>query len=214
MHISEGVLSAPVLISGAALTVGGVALGLKKMEPTAVPAVALLSSTFFVASLVQLPLLGPVSVHMVLNGLTGLLLGWMAFPAILVGLALQAIFFQFGGLTTLGVNTFNMAFPGVVGYYLFARLTAGSRQSVAFVAACLCGAFTILGSGVLIGVSLVFTGEAFWEVAQLTVAAHLPVMLIEGLLTGFCILFLRKVKPALLASDLSFTTSQVPEKGT
>ena len=213
MHISEGILSAPVLISGAALTAGGVALGLKKMEPTAVPAVALLSSTFFVASLIQVPV-GPVSVHLVLNGLTGLLLGWMAFPAILVGLALQAIFFQFGGLTTLGVNTFNMAFPAVVGYYLFARLTAGQRQSVALVAACLCGALVILGSGVLIGVSLVFTGEAFWEVAQLTVAAHLPVMLIEGLLTGFCILFLRKVKPALLASDLSFTTFQVPEKGT
>ena len=96
MHVSEGVLAAPVLVSGTALTAGGVALGLKKMEATAVPAVALLSSAFFVASLIQVPV-GPVSVHLVLNGLTGLILGGMAFPAILVGLALQAVFFQFGG---------------------------------------------------------------------------------------------------------------------
>ena len=210
MHISEGVLAAPVLVSGAALTVGGVALGLRKMEATAVPAVALLSSAFFVASLIQVPV-GPVSVHLVLNGLTGLILGWMAFPAILVGLALQAIFFQFGGLTSLGVNTFNMAFPAVLGYYCFGWLAVSRRPPLALAAACVCGAATIMGSGLLIAVCLVFTGEAFLQVARLTVAAHLPVMLVEGVLTGFCILFLRKVKPSLLGSDLAFSASRAPE---
>jgi len=202
MHISEGVLSAPVLISGALLTAGGVAAGLKKMENRAVPTVALLSSAFFVASLIQIPL-GPASVHLTLNGLTGLLLGWMAFPAILVGLMLQAIFFQFGGLTSLGVNSFNMAFPAVLAYYLSRPLLRSSNRPLIFAASALCGALAILLSALLIGFSLVWTGEPFWEIAQLTVVAHLPVMVVEGLLTGLCVLFLRKVKPELLARSFA-----------
>jgi len=203
MHISEGVLSPPVLAAGAALTAGGVALGLRKMETSEVPAVALLSSTFFVASLIHVPV-GPASVHLVLNGLTGLLLGWTAFPAILVGLLLQAAFFQFGGLTTLGVNTFNMAFPAVLVYYLFAPLRRRANRPLVFAASAVCGALAIILSGLLIGLSLVFTGEPFLEVAQLTVAAHVPVMIVEGLLTGFCVLFLLKVKPELVAPDAGF----------
>jgi cobalt/nickel transport system permease protein len=197
MHISEGVLAAPVLISGVVLTAGGVAVGLKKMENRKVPTVALLSSTFFVASLIQVPL-GPASVHLTLNGLTGLLLGWMAFPAILVGLALQAIFFQFGGLTSLGVNSFNMAFPAVLAYYLSRPLLRSSSRPLIFAASAICGALAILLSGLLIGLSLVWTGKPFWEIAQLTVVAHLPVMVVEGMLTGLCVLFLQKVKPELL----------------
>ena len=113
MHISEGVLSTPVLLSGAALTVVGTAIGLKKMDYDRIPQVAVLSAAFFVASLIHVPI-GPSSVHLILNGLLGLLLGWAAFPAILVGLALQALLFQYGGLIVLGVNTFNMAMPAVV----------------------------------------------------------------------------------------------------
>lgn len=210
MHISEGVLSAPVLAAGAALTAGGVAIGLKKMKTDQVPAVALLSSAFFVASLIQVPL-GPASVHLVLNGLTGLLLGWMAFPAILVGLALQAIFFQFGGLTSLGVNTFNMAFPAVLVHYLFIPLTRSANRTWVFAGSVFAGALAILLSGLLIGLSLVFTGESFWKVAQLVVVAHIPIMVIEGLLTGFCVLFLQKVKPELLFHEETLSKSRSRE---
>jgi cobalt/nickel transport system permease protein len=80
------------------------------MEHKEVPKVAILSSVFFVASLIHVPL-GPSSVHLILNGIMGVLLGWTAFPAILVALALQGVLFQFGGITTLGVNTLNMALP-------------------------------------------------------------------------------------------------------
>jgi len=76
---------------------------------------------FFVASLIHIPI-GPSSAHLVLNGLVGVLLGWAAFPSIFVGLVLQALVFQFGGLTTLGVNTFAMAMPGVVVYFAFKNL--------------------------------------------------------------------------------------------
>ena len=120
MHISEGVLSPPVLIAGGGLAAAGVAYALKKTDYDRVPQVGIVSAAFFVASLIHVPI-GPASVHLVLNGLTGLLLGWAAVPAILVALFLQGIIFQFGGLTTLGVNTLNMALPAVLFTLLIRR---------------------------------------------------------------------------------------------
>ena len=198
MHISEGVLSPTVLVGGAALTTVGVALGLKRLDYDEIPSMGILSAAFFVASLVHVPI-GPASVHLVLNGLLGLMLGWKAFPAILVGLALQALLFQFGGLTTLGVNTFNMAFPAVLCSYVFGwGVRAGTTPFVLALTAFACGSSAILVSGVLVGFCLYLTGEAFLPAAELVIAAHLPVMLIEGALTAVCALFLRRVKPELL----------------
>ncbi len=199
MHISEGVLSAPVLITGAALTAVGVAIGLRKMHHEKIPQVAVLTSAFFVASLIRIPF-GPSAVHLVLNGLLGLVLGWSAFPAILVGVALQGLIFQFGGLTTLGINTFIMAAPAILCYYLFARGISHRNSGVAMALAFGCGFVAILASALLLATSLIFTGESFLEVAKLLVLAHLPVMILEGLVAAFCLAFLIKVKPELLGA--------------
>lgn len=201
MHISEGILSPGVLIAGAGLTAAGVAIGLRKLEIEEIPSVGILSAAFFVASLVHVPV-GPSSVHLILNGMLGLILGWKAFPAILVGLSLQALLFQFGGITTLGVNTLNMALPAVVCYYLFKQgVGRDSGRSVFMVSAFACGSCAIFLSGLMVGLSLYLTGEPFLPVAKLVVAAHLPIMLIEGFLTAACVLFLRKVKPELLGEN-------------
>ena len=197
MHISEGVLSPSVLVVGAALTAAGVAMGLKKMDNEKIPRVAVLTAAFFVASLIRVPV-GPSAVHLVLNGLLGLVLGWAAFPAILVGLALQALLFQFGGLTTLGVNTFIMAMPAILCYYLFGRSITLKNPGVATALAFACGFFAILLSSLLLAMCLIFTGESFMEAAKVLVLAHLPVMFLEGLVVAFCLAFLMKVKPELL----------------
>jgi len=197
MHISEGILSAPVLVTGAVLTATAVGYGLKKMEHKEVPKVAILSSVFFVASLIHVPV-GPSSVHLILNGIIGVLLGWSAFPAILVALTLQAVLFQFGGITTLGVNTFNMAFPAILCFYLFNRGVKGENNFIALILAFVCGFLSVLLSGVMVAAALVFTGEPFMQIAKLVLIAHLPIMVIEGVLTVFCIGFLRKVRPEIL----------------
>jgi cobalt/nickel transport system permease protein len=196
MHISEGVLSPAVLGGGAALAVAGCAIGLKKLDYEAIPRVAILSAAFFVATLIHVPI-GPVAEHLVLNGLMGLLLGWMAVPAILIALFLQALLFQFGGLTTLGVNTVTMAAPAVICFYAYRGLLR--RQGTpAAVAAFACGATSILLSGVLVAVALITTGQAFLQVAELVLLAHIPVMIIEGVITLFIFLFLKKVRPEML----------------
>ncbi|MEE9516075.1 MAG: cobalt transporter CbiM [Candidatus Adiutricales bacterium] len=197
MHISEGVLSGPVLISGGALTVLGTAIGLKKLDYDRIPQVALLSSVFFVTSIIHVPL-GPSNVHLVLNGLLGLLLGWVAFPAVLVGLTLQAVLFQFGGLTTLGVNGLILAVPAVVVYYTLGPAARSRNRALTVIASFLSGFGAVFLSSLIMAVSLIFTDEAFWPMAKLVILAHLPVMVIEGLFVTVCVQFLKKVRPEIL----------------
>jgi cobalt/nickel transport system permease protein len=197
MHISEGILSTEVLVAGGAAAALGTAIGLAKMDYDRIPKVSVLSSVFFVASLVHVPV-GPASEHLILNGLMGILLGWASFPAILVALFLQAVLFQYGGLTTLGVNTFNMAAPAVLCYYLFGWATGRFKAPVAIVFGFLGGSSAVLVAAVLVGAALIITAQPLQEPAFAIVVFHIPVMAVEGVLTAAVVSFLRKVKPEML----------------
>ncbi len=185
-----------MLVAGAAVALVGTAIGMKKLALDRVAQAGMLSSAFFVASLIHVPV-GPSSVHLILNGIVGLLLGWAAFPAILTALLLQAMMFQYGGITTLGVNTVIMALPAVLCYHLLGPFILKPSR-IAVPAAFVCGAGSVFLGAVLAGVSLMFTEGSFLEVAGLVVTAHLPVMAIEGVVTVFCVAFLKKVKPEML----------------
>jgi len=156
-----------------------------------------LSSAFFVASLIHVPL-GPSSVHLLLNGITGLLLGWASFPAILIGLLLQALLFQYGGLTVLGVNTVNMALPGLLVFFLFNRIVKNKTGTASMVCSFLSGALAVFLSAVMTAFTLVFSGDEFISIARLLIVAHLPIMLIEGVVSVFVVSLLKKVKPEIL----------------
>jgi cobalt/nickel transport system permease protein len=196
MHISEGILSGPVIVSGIALAAAGTAVGLKKLDYDHIPRAGVLSASFFVASLIHVPI-GPSSAHLILNGIVGLLLGWGAFPTILVALALQAVFFQFGGFTALGVNAVIMALPAVLCYLLFKGPIIRGHY-FRLLASFLCGFLSVLLSAVLAALALFFTEAEFFEVATLLLLANLPVMVIEGMITALCVSFLSKVQPSLL----------------
>ena len=197
MHISEGVLAMPLLVAGVAAAAAGVTAGVKKMDSESVPKVAVLSSAFFVASLVHVPV-GPASVHLVLNGLVGLLLGWSAFPAIFVALFLQALLFQYGGWTTIGINTVNMALPAILSCYLFHGAVLRAEPKRSAVAGFGAGFLSVALSGLLVALTLAASEKAFLTPAKVIFLAHLPIMVIEGIMTSVCILFLRKVKPEML----------------
>ena len=197
MHISEGVLPGSLLVAGWALTIAGTYVGLKKLSDEGIPLAALLAATFFVASLIHVPT-GPTSVHLVLNGLAGILLGWIVFPVLLVGLFLQAVLFQFGGLTVLGVNTFNMAFPALIAYYICKSFTKSGSKLALIAAGILSSFIAIMGAGILVALELVFTGEVFRKTAELALLAHVPVALIEAFINSFILLFLKKAVPETL----------------
>jgi cobalt/nickel transport system permease protein len=193
MHISEGILSPPLLLVGGALSAGGLTIGLRKIKDEDLPKVAVLSSSFFVASLIHVPI-GPSSAHLVLNGLLGILLGWAAFPSIFIALVLQALLFQFGGFTTLGVNTFAMATPGVISHYLFrGMLRKGERCQ--FIGGFAGGAIGVILGAIIMSLALIETERSFFSVAGTLLLLHFPISIIEGLITAFVVIYLKKVKP-------------------
>ncbi len=200
MHISEGVLSGSVLISGGVLAAAGTAVGLKKLDYDRIAHVSMLSASFFIASLIHVPV-GPSNVHLILNGIVGLMLGWAAFPAIFVALLLHAVLFQFGGITSLGVNTMIMAMPSVLCYYFFGFMLF-KKPAIAGSAAFACGFLSVFFSAVLVGLALMTTDENFLKISGLVVVAHFPVMIIEGIITAFFIIFIKKVQPSMLPGFL------------
>lgn len=206
MHIHEAILAGStqgiiVLSVGAAGALAGTALGLRKMDYERVPRVAMLSAAFFVVSVVQVQL-GPASVHLVLNGLIGLILGWAAFPALLIALLLQAVFFSEGGLIALGLNTLTMALPAVVCYYLFHRPVQWKNNALAFSAGLAAGALGVILAGFLTATALWVSGEAFRFFAGAVLAVNVALAVVEGLITGSAVMFLRKVRPELLDAPL------------
>jgi len=201
MHISEGVLAAPVLLAGGFGTTLGLAIGLRRMNVREIPKVALLTAAFFVASLVHVPV-GPSSAHLVLNGILGILLGWTAFPAIFIGLFFQAVLFQFGGLTTLGVNTLNMAVPAVIMGALARPALRSNSGLFAMVMAAIAGAGAIIMSAAMVAGSLALSGDSFIAVSKLIFVAHIPIAVAEGILSVLIISFLLKTKPEVIKGNM------------
>ncbi|SHG24652.1 cobalt/nickel transport system permease protein [Kaistia soli DSM 19436] len=197
-HIPDGILSAPVLIAGGAIAAGGVGLGLRRLDDRLIPRAGILAATVFVASLFSVPV-GPSSVHVLLTGLMGIMLGSATFPAVLVMLVLQALLFGFGGLTTLGVNTVNIALPGVV----FAMLLGPAIRNASSVAvraglAGLVGALSVAGTGGLVSLSLALSASEYTPVARVLIVTYLPLMIAEAFVTAAIITFLARVQPDAL----------------
>lgn len=212
MHTPDGILPVSVTAAGYAATAAATWYSLRKIRQKEdprqdIPKASLLTAAFFVASLIHIPI-PPASVHLVLNGLMGAILGYYAFPAILIGLFFQAVMFGHGGLTTLGVNAVIIGLPAIAAAYVFRLRRLGNKESPRKN-----GAFGFLSGVVATGLSV-----AIFVVVLLTnlpadlnataeqaaifalAVAHLPLMLIEGVITAFMVIFLGRVRPTMLNS--------------
>ncbi len=207
MHISDGVLPLSVSIGSYAASALLVSWSTRHIRSENLPRMAVVTSAFFIASLVHVPF-GPTSVHLLMPGLAGALLGPAAFISIGLGLLLQSLLFQFGGLTALGANTLIMGLPAMACGYFFQRFKGRTqlRQSIVGGAA---GALGTMLAAIILAILLVTGGEDFFGVAKIAVAAHVPVIIIEGLISAFTIGFIARVKPALLQPSFYKKTKSI-----
>jgi cobalt/nickel transport system permease protein len=196
MHISDGVLPISVAIGSYAVSGALVFWSARRTRNEELPKLAVVTAAFFVASLIHLPI-GAVSVHLILPGLTGALLGPPAFLSIGLGLLLQSLLFQFGGLTALGANALMMGLPALACGWIFQRWkgTGRLRQSVV---GGIAGALGTVLAALVLAALLVTGGEDFFGVTKIALIAHLPVVAVEGLVSAFTVGFLARVKPELL----------------
>lgn len=206
MHLSEGVLHTPVLLSGAALAIAGIAVGLRRLESENLPLTALFAAAFFVAGTIHVPV-GIGSVHLILNGMAGLFLGWAVFPAFLIALLLQVIFFSFGGFAVLGVNLCVMAAPAVIVHYLFRsrlqpQMTLKDRLLVGIGA----GVIGVGGAGALASFVLMLDGgKSYLDLVWLLLVSHMPVFILDSIISVGVITSLCKMYPAVLNRTENFS---------
>lgn len=212
MHISEGILPAKICLMGYGITGLATWYSLRQIHhqpnPTAgIPKASLLTAAFFVASSIHIPI-PPASVHLVLNGLLGAVLGCYAFPAILIGLLFQAVMFGHGGLSTLGINAVIMGIPAMLAaqifglhYYMNKGLNATAYRNLCgfFAGAVGLGLAAALFFSITIlnlpsGLDQTIENKAIYGLMM----AHIPLMVIEGIFTVMVINFLERVKPELL----------------
>ena len=128
VHLSDGLLTWPWLAGGFALLAALLALGSLRLTDRDIPRIGVLAAAFFVSSQAHFDL-GGTSVHLLLNGLLGVVLRHRAPLAITVGLFLQALLFGHGGWVTLGVNGCTMAIPAVLAGFLFPLLRASPLRT-------------------------------------------------------------------------------------
>jgi cobalt/nickel transport system permease protein len=156
VHLAD-VLPMPWWAAGYGVAALLLFLNARNLSDAEIPRLALLSAVFFVASSIHLPA-GPTSVHLLLNGLVGIVLGRRAVLAITVGLVLQAALIGHGGFYSLGVNICNMTLPA----YLAAGLFQGLR--------CMPGVQKPLGRGLLVTGCVVMWGVSLLAAIELLFA--------------------------------------------
>lgn len=207
MHVPDGFVPVGFALAGYAGAAALTAVSLRRIarqpDPqAALPRAAMVTAAFFAASLVHIPV-PPTSVHLLLPGLMGVMLGWFALPAILVGLFLQAVMFGHGGLTTLGLNGLIFGLPALAAAALFRLRGAGGPRRDAVLG------FVAGAGGVALAV-VAFSALMIWgmpaDVDPVTerraiavlALAHLPLMVIEGVIVATTVSTLRRVSPDLL----------------
>ena len=199
MHLSEGVLHTPILLAGAVLAVAGIAVGLRRLESERLPLTALFAAAFFVAGTIHVPV-GIGSVHLILNGMAGLFLGWAVFPAFLIALLLQVIFFSFGGFAVLSVNLCVMATPAVIAHYLFrSRLQPHMALKDRLLVGIGAGVIGVGGAGALASFVLMLDGgKSYLNLVWLLLVSHIPVFILDSIISVGVITLLGKMYPEVM----------------
>ena len=201
MHLSEGVLHSSTLLVGAAVAIVGMAVGLKQLKSDRLSLTALFASAFFVASTIHIPV-GIGSVHLILNGVAGIFLGWAVFPAFLIALVLQALPFSFGGFSALGVNLCIMALPALVVHYLSRPLLRELTRKRLISAGILTGVLGVGGSALIASLVLAMDGgKLYADLIGLLIVSHLPVFVVDSLISVGVLLTLAKMMPEALRCE-------------
>ena len=220
MHMADALVSPAVAVTmyAASAAAAGVSLAqLHKEEAAApelvkkkLPTMAVMSALVFAGQMINYTIPGTGSSGHLCGGmlLSAILGPWAGFLSMIVILAIQALFFAYGGLLALGANVWNMAFYGCfVGYFLIYRplmqgkLLSGKGRTKLVLASVLGCVVTLqLGAlSVVVETSLSgITALPFGAFAALMQPIHLAIGLVEGGITAAVLLFVYQTRPELL----------------
>jgi cobalt/nickel transport system permease protein len=212
MHLPDGFLDARTALLSSGVAAAGVGVALRQvrttLEPRQMPMLGLGAAFVFAAQMLNFPIAGGTSGHLLGGVLVSILLGPSAAVLVMTCVLLvQCLMFADGGLTALGANVFNMAVVNVCGGYFVFKLARsfvrnGQERGAVFAAAFAGWCGTVLASVVCAG-ELAFSGTVPWLIAfPAMVNVHMIIGVGEGLATGLILLAVLRARPQLLADNL------------
>lgn len=201
MHVPDGFLSPPVWGGLGLAAVAGLALAVREankgIQEHQVPLMGVTGAFVFAAQMINLPVGGGTSGHLVGAALLTALLGpHLAAVTLSCVVVVQALLFQDGGITALGANVFNMAIVGA--YVSGGVLWLGRRFLPPFAAEFAAGWLSVAVGAALVAVQLGLSGTVPMGAALLAmVSVHAVIGLLEGAITVAVLRFLLRVRPDL-----------------
>ncbi|MDJ0507787.1 MAG: energy-coupling factor ABC transporter permease [Crocosphaera sp.] len=208
LHIPDGFLSPSVSLFCWIITLVLIAVSLKRVQKNyqerTVPLMGVCAAFIFAAQMINFPIPGGTSGHLVGGTLAGILLGpWAGTLVVSVVFIVQAVLFQDGGLTVLGANILNMGLLGTFcGYYLYKaiRFTLSRRSwtsmAIATVVASWC---SVMIAAIMTAVQLALSGTVALPVSAIAMGSwHIFIGLGEAIITLISIGFVWRSRPDLL----------------
>lgn len=207
MHIPDGFLSVVVSIVMWLFSLGALFQALRKtngsLKERDVPLMGVLAAAIFAGQMLNFPVSGGTSGHLLGAALAAILLG--PWPAVLVMtsvVSVQALLFQDGGLLALGGNIFNMAVVGVfVAHFVYTLLRRLTRQLKwgLFVSGFAAAWASIFMASLACALELALSGTSPADMAVPAMAAiHAVIGLVEGLITTGALTFIFAARRDLL----------------
>ena len=207
LHIPDGFLSTPIAIAGWVVAIAAIALAARMtnrdLDERAVPLMGVMAAFIFAAQMMNFPIAGGTSGHMLGGALAAILLGpWAAIIVLTAVVGLQAFLFQDGGIAVLGANIVNMGVvTAFVGYGAYRAIQAigGANHTLALVGAFVGAWLSVEASAILTAFQLAWSGTSPLEVAlPAMVSVHALIGIGEGLITAAALGFVIATRPDLL----------------
>ena len=209
MHIPDGFIDTKTALTAGALAAVGTGFALRQVRrelpPRRVPLLGLAAAFLFAAQMINFPIAGGTSGHLIGGALVAVLLGPAAGVVVLASvLIVQCLLFADGGVLALGANIFNMGIVATFTGYGVARLVGlvmpGLRGRVAGMA--FAGWCSAVVASVGCAAQLAWSGTVAWEVAlPAMVGVHMLIGIGEGLISALVLLAVLRTRPDLVLAD-------------
>ena len=209
MHMSDGLLNAPVSVVFLVIAAVGVGFALVKaradLDDRTAPMAGLVATFIFAVQMINFPILPGASGHLLGGALAAILVGpWVGALCVTIVLVVQALLFADGGLTALGANVTNMALIGTATGFLVAvalRKVAergkGGLAAVAFVSAFI--NTVVAATGFVVEYAIGGAGGVeIGKVALLMWGLHALIGIGEGLITAVTVTSVASIRPDLV----------------
>jgi len=216
LHIPDGFLSTPVSAVGWVVTIGFVAVAARManrdLSERAIPMMGILAAFIFAGQMMNFPIAGGTSGHMLGGALAAILLGpWAAIIIMAAVVGLQAVLFQDGGIAVLGANIFNMGIlTALIGWAVYrgVRTVAGTNHTAALVAAFVGAWLSVEAAAILTAFQLAWSGTSPLDVALPAMAGvHALIGIGEGLITAAAFGFVVSTRPDLVDEPLAVSVA-------